>query len=40
MEDVWHLPLEEARARLGVRGAIDLDTQKEGDVWGGVTPAL
>ena len=40
MEDVWHLPLEEARARLGVRGAIDLDTQKEGDVWGGVPTAL
>ncbi|MEY3906634.1 MAG: hypothetical protein RIR59_1457 [Pseudomonadota bacterium] len=40
MEDVWHLPLEEARARLGVRGAIDLDTRKEGDVWGGVPTAL
>lgn len=40
MEDVWHLPLEKARAHLGVRGAIDLDTQKEGDVWGGVPTAL
>ncbi len=40
MEDVWHLPLDEARARLGVRGAIDLETHKEGDVWGGVTTAL
>lgn len=33
MEDVWYLPLEEARAKLGVRGAVDLDTQAEGDVW-------
>ena len=33
MEDVWHLPLEEARARLGVRGAVDLETQAEGDFW-------
>lgn len=33
MEDVWNLPLEDARAKLGVRGAVDLDTQKEGDIW-------
>ncbi len=26
MEGVWHTPLEQARARLGVRGSIDLDT--------------
>jgi ubiquinone biosynthesis protein Coq4 len=36
MEDVWHVPLEAAREQLGVRGAIDLDTQKEGDVWSGL----
>lgn len=35
MEDVWHTPLTEARAKLGVRGAVDLDTQAEGDIWGG-----
>jgi ubiquinone biosynthesis protein Coq4 len=40
MEDVWHSPLEEARAQLGVRGAVDLDTQKEGDFWGGVKTSL
>jgi ubiquinone biosynthesis protein COQ4 len=33
MEDVWHLSLEDARARLGVRGAVDLDTQAAGDFW-------
>jgi ubiquinone biosynthesis protein COQ4 len=37
MEDVWHTPLEEAREKLGVRGAVDLDTQAEGNIWGGVT---
>jgi ubiquinone biosynthesis protein COQ4 len=36
MEDVWHTPLEEARAMLGVRGAVDLDTAAEGDIWSGV----
>jgi hypothetical protein len=36
MEDVWHLPLEEARRTLGIRGAVDLDTQREGDIWGEV----
>lgn len=40
MEDVWHMPLEDARAYLGVRGAIDLDTQKEGDFWGGLRATL
>ena len=40
MEDVWHVPLEEARQKLGVRGAIDLDTQKEGDFWGGLLTTL
>ncbi len=35
MEDVWHLPLEEARAVLGVRGAKDLDTAHEGAIWAG-----
>ncbi len=39
MEDVWHTPVEQARARLGVRGSIDLDTQAEGDIWGGKEPA-
>lgn len=39
-EDVWHLPLEEAREKLGVRGAVDLDTQKEGDFWGGLRTTL
>jgi ubiquinone biosynthesis protein COQ4 len=36
IEDVWHLPLEEARRTLGIRGAVDLDTQREGDIWGEV----
>ena len=40
MEDVWHVPLEEARARLGIRGAVDLDTRREGDFWGGKADAL
>jgi len=35
MEDVWHLPLEQARAALGVRGAKDLDTVREGEIWSG-----
>jgi ubiquinone biosynthesis protein COQ4 len=39
MEDVWHVPLEEARAKLGVRGAVDLDTAREGDIWSGRVPA-
>lgn len=40
MEDVWHVPLAEAREKLGVRGAVDLDTRKEGDFWGGKADAL
>lgn len=35
MEDYWHLPLAEARAALGVRGAKDLDTAREGEIWSG-----
>ncbi len=35
MEDVWHVPLDDARKQFGVRGAIDLDTQEAGDIWGG-----
>lgn len=31
LEDVFHLPLAEARAVLGVRGAEDRDTSKEGE---------
>ena len=34
MEDHWHMPLEEARAALGVRGAKDLETSREGAIWG------
>lgn len=34
-EDVFHLPLEEARKALGVRGAIDVDRKKESAVWAG-----
>ncbi|MBY0511580.1 MAG: hypothetical protein K2P94_15695 [Rhodospirillaceae bacterium] len=33
IEDVWHLPLEEARRVLGVRGAVDVDTWREGEFW-------
>ena len=33
LEDVFHLPLEEARAALGVRGAEDVDTSAEGAFW-------
>jgi ubiquinone biosynthesis protein Coq4 len=40
MEDVWHTPLEEARAKLGIRGAVDLETQKEGDFWMGLRKTL
>ena len=36
MEDVWNVPLEQARERLGIRGAVDLETQAEGDFWGEV----
>ena len=40
MEDVWHTPLEEARSKLGIRGAVDLETQKEGDFWMGTRKTL
>lgn len=40
MEDVWHTPLEDARANLGVRGAKDLETEREGAFWGGQLKAL
>ncbi|MCB2066621.1 MAG: hypothetical protein KDE15_08290 [Erythrobacter sp.] len=33
LEDYFHLPLEEARAALGVRGAVSLDTHAEGAFW-------
>ncbi|MEO9633552.1 MAG: Coq4 family protein [Parasphingorhabdus sp.] len=36
IEDVWNMPLEEAREHLGVRGAVDLDTAAEGDIWSGL----
>ncbi|MEM8697331.1 MAG: Coq4 family protein [Pseudomonadota bacterium] len=36
MEDYWNTPLEEAREQLGVRGAVDLDTEAEGKIWSGV----
>lgn len=39
MEDVWNVPLAEARERLGIRGAVDLETQAEGDIWGEVQRA-
>lgn len=35
LEDVFHLPLEQARAALGVRGAVDIDTEREGAFWAG-----
>lgn len=40
MEDVWHTPLDEARAKLGIRGAVNLETQKEGDFWMGLRTTL
>ena len=36
LEDAFHLPLEEARAALGVRGAVDVDTEREGTIWSGL----
>lgn len=33
LEPVFHLPLEEARAALGVRGAADVNTDREGAYW-------
>jgi ubiquinone biosynthesis protein Coq4 len=38
LEDYFHLPLEEARAALGVRGAVDIDTDAEGAFWAGRGP--
>lgn len=38
IEDAFHLPLEEARAMLGVRGAVDIDTDREGAFWAGRAP--
>ena len=39
IEDAFHLPLAEARAALGVRGAVDVDTEREGAFWTtGVSP--
>jgi ubiquinone biosynthesis protein COQ4 len=35
LEDAFHLPLAEARLALGVRGAIDVDTDREGAFWAG-----
>lgn len=35
IEDAFHLPLEEARKFLGVRGAVDVDTAREGAFWTG-----
>jgi ubiquinone biosynthesis protein COQ4 len=35
LEDAFHLPLAEARLALGVRGAKDVDTEREGAFWGG-----
>lgn len=39
IEDVFHLPIEEARRVLGVRGAVDVDTSREGAIWAGLQPA-
>lgn len=33
IEDAFHLPLEKARALLGVRGAVDVDTDNAGAFW-------
>ena len=33
LEDYFHLPLAEARAALGVRGAVDVDTDAAGAFW-------
>ncbi len=35
LETVFHLPMEEARAALGVRGAEDVDTEREGAIFAG-----
>jgi len=33
LEDYFHLPLDEARAALGVRGAVDVNTDEAGAFW-------
>lgn len=33
MENYWDMPLEDARAALGVRGARSLDTERAGAIW-------
>lgn len=38
LEPHFHLPLDEARAALGVRGAVDVDTDLEGAFWAGHVP--
>ncbi|WP_408591399.1 hypothetical protein [Novosphingobium sp.] len=38
LEDHFHLPLDQARAALGVRGAVDVDTDREGAFWAGRGP--
>jgi len=35
METVFDLPLEEARRKLGVRGAVDVDTSHAGEIYAG-----
>lgn len=35
VEPVLHLPLAEARAALGVRGVVDVDTEREGAIFAG-----
>ena len=40
IEDAFHLPLEQARAALGVRGAVDVDTEREGAFWGTGAPLV
>lgn len=39
LEPCFHLPLEEARMALGVRGAVDVDTHRQGEIWAGRIPA-
>jgi ubiquinone biosynthesis protein COQ4 len=38
IEDYLHLPLDQARAAMGVRGAIDADTDAAGAFWAGRGP--
>lgn len=35
IEDAFDMPLEQAREALGVRGAVDVDTSREGAFWAG-----